>query len=248
MATQPWFESWFDSPYYHILYKNRSYTEAADFLDQLVHYLSPPEKATMLDIGCGNGRHAIHLANLGYQVTGFDLAANSIAHAIQSASTQQLNNVIFKRWDMRDALGLQFDYVFNLFSSFGYFDKEEDNLKVIKAMHHSLNKQGIAVIDFLNAAHVKAKLVETESKIVDNLTFKINRKIVDERVIKQIEFKADGSNYQFEEKVQLLSLTDFEHYFNKTGLQVASLFGNYQLAPFELEKSDRLIMVVKHLV
>ena len=56
-----WFATWFDSPYYHILYKERNYREAQVFMDNLTHYLNLPEGATVLDLACGKGRHAIYL-------------------------------------------------------------------------------------------------------------------------------------------------------------------------------------------
>lgn len=57
--TENWFSSWFDTPYYHILYKDRNYREAQVFMDNLTHYLNLPEKAKVLDLACGKGRHSI---------------------------------------------------------------------------------------------------------------------------------------------------------------------------------------------
>lgn len=71
--TQNWFASWFDTPYYHILYKERNYREAQIFMDNLTHYLNLPEKAKVLDLACGKGRHAIYLNQLGFEVIGADL-------------------------------------------------------------------------------------------------------------------------------------------------------------------------------
>ncbi|MGB1309467.1 MAG: class I SAM-dependent methyltransferase, partial [Oceanihabitans sp.] len=82
-TEKEWFASWFDSPFYHILYKDRDYTEAQQFMDNLTQYLNLPEKGKILDLACGKGRHSIYLNKLGYQVTGVDLSENSIAHAKQ---------------------------------------------------------------------------------------------------------------------------------------------------------------------
>ena len=56
-----WFHNWFNSPYYHILYTHRDEEEAEFFLDNLCAYLTPKDQSTILDIGCGRGRHAIYL-------------------------------------------------------------------------------------------------------------------------------------------------------------------------------------------
>ncbi|MGZ4035978.1 MAG: class I SAM-dependent methyltransferase, partial [Bacteroidia bacterium] len=79
-----WFEGWFDSPYYHLLYKNRDYSEAELFIDNLLSFLKPEQGARFLDIGCGKGRHSIYLNKKGFDVTGIDLAENSISCAKQS--------------------------------------------------------------------------------------------------------------------------------------------------------------------
>jgi len=247
MAKQAWFESWFDSPYYHILYKNRSYTEAALFLDRLMEYLSPNKKATILDIGCGNGRHAIHLAKKGFPVLGVDLSVNNIKTAKAQASELNLPNATFQQGDMREKVGQQFDYVFNLFTSFGYFENDADNMKVIQAFRTSLKKGGTTVIDFLNAPFVVNNLVKEEQKLLEGVEFNIHRKIDNGYVVKQINFQVDNVDYSFEEKVQLLQLNNFKRYFEQVGFGIEQVFGNYQLESYETEISDRLIMIIKAL-
>jgi len=247
MAKQPWFESWFDSPYYHILYKNRNYTEAAAFLNRLMDYLSPAKNATMLDVGCGNGRHALHLAKKGFPVLGIDLSTKNIETAKAQALKFNLPNATFLKEDMRKKTGQQFDFVFNLFTSFGYFENDEDNLEVIKAFRASLKKGGTTVIDFLNAPYVVNNLVKEEQKLLEGIEFNIHRKIDNGYVVKQINFQIDKEVYNFEEKVQLIQLSDFKGYFEHTGFGIKQVFGNYQLEPYDLKMSDRLVMVIKAL-
>ncbi len=81
-----WFENWFDSPYYHTLYKNRDFKEAEDFIQRLLSELSPDEGSFALDLACGKGRHSITLNNAGLNVTGVDLSRESILHAEQFSS------------------------------------------------------------------------------------------------------------------------------------------------------------------
>jgi len=81
-----WFSEWFNTPYYHILYKDRNDNEAQFFMDNLTHYLNLPQDAQILDLACGKGRHSIYLNNLGYQVTGVDISSNSIKIANKSAN------------------------------------------------------------------------------------------------------------------------------------------------------------------
>src|SRR5215471_8363021 len=83
MPVNQWFRDWFNSPYYHKLYFERNEQEAKDFIDALIRYLQPPPLSPMLDVACGRGRHAKLLADKGFDVTGFDLAPDSIAYAKQ---------------------------------------------------------------------------------------------------------------------------------------------------------------------
>ena len=78
VERSPWFVSWFDSIHYHNLYAYRDDSEAAGFIDELIQYLGPVNGSSMLDVGCGAGRHSIYLASKGFRVTGIDLSAGSI--------------------------------------------------------------------------------------------------------------------------------------------------------------------------
>ena len=80
-SKKEWFESWFDTSYYHTLYKHRDHKEAEVFMKNLVNYLNLSNNASLLDLACGKGRHAIYLNSLGFQVTGVDLSKNSIEKA-----------------------------------------------------------------------------------------------------------------------------------------------------------------------
>ncbi|MBC7524978.1 MAG: methyltransferase domain-containing protein, partial [Flavobacterium sp.] len=116
--SKTWYASWFDSPYYHILYKDRNYREAQIFMDNLTRYLNLPEKAKVLDLACGKGRHSIYLNQLGFEVTGVDLSENSILEAKKNEN----ESLHFNVHDMRNPFHQKFDAIFNLFTSFGYFE------------------------------------------------------------------------------------------------------------------------------
>ena len=92
-----WYASWFDTPYYHILYKDRDYEEAQAFMDNITQYLNLEQGAKVLDLACGKGRHSLYLNKLGYDVTGADLSANSIAEA----SKYENKTLHFRIHDMR---------------------------------------------------------------------------------------------------------------------------------------------------
>ncbi|MBP9792579.1 MAG: class I SAM-dependent methyltransferase [Flavobacterium sp.] len=239
--SENWFETWFDSKYYHILYKNRDETEAEQFMDNLTHYLNLPEEAKILDLACGKGRHAIYLNQLGFDVTGVDLSENSIAEASKS-STDTLR---FKVHDMRERTEEKYDAVFNLFTSFGYFENEEDNFKTLLAIKESLTEYGFAVIDFMNANYVINNLVPEEVKTVENIDFHIKRYVKDGHICKEIDFEDQGQKFHFTEKVRALTIQDFETMMEKADIYLLDIFGDYKLRKFFKNDSERLIMIFK---
>lgn len=255
-----WFASWFDTPYYHILYRDRNYDEARKFMERLTTSLSLTPGKEIMDLACGRGRHSFFLNSLGYDVTGVDLSENSIAYAKSKLreATEQLNHLKhdtgidkldptrlrFAVHNMTLPYHKQFDAVFNLFTSFGYFEDEQDNLNTIKAVKNNLKANGHAVIDFMNAHKVINNLVAYNSKTEEGITFHQKRSVKNNHIYKEISFHADGRDYNYTERVHALRLEDFKGYFTKSGLTLKACYGNYQLAPFDLENSDRLIMVL----
>lgn len=236
-----WFKSWFDTPFYHILYKDRDDTEAHAFMDTLTNYLNIPEHGTILDLACGKGRHARYLNKMGYDVTGIDLSESSIDFAKQFEN----DRLHFEVHDKRKPYHKQFDAVFNLFTSFGYFENDEDNLKTIKAFKRNLNIFGFGVIDFMNSSFVIDNLVPEEVKTVDGITFNLKRYVEDGCIKKDISFVANGKDYKFQERVKAFTLNDFETMFEVANVHLLDVFGNYKLQKFNADTSERLIMIFK---
>lgn len=236
-----WYASWFDTPYYHILYKDRDHKEAKEFMNNLTGFLNLRPNDKILDLACGKGRHSIYLNSLGYDVTGVDLSKNSIAYA----SKFENETLRFRVHDMSKPYPHSFSAVFNLFTSFGYFDKEEDNLKTLRAIQSDLNEHGVGVIDFMNVNHVIEHLVPQETKTVESITFKINRYLNNGYIFKEIRFTDQGEDFFFTERVKALSLIAFKTYFKKANIDLIQTFGDYQLNDYDNQKSQRLIMIFK---
>ncbi|MXN90337.1 methyltransferase domain-containing protein [Flavobacterium sp. Sd200] len=236
-----WYASWFDTPYYHILYKDRDYEEAQLFMDNLTGYLNLPDNAKILDLACGKGRHSIYLNKLGYDITGADLSENSIAQAKQHTN----DTLHFEVHDMREPFEQKFDAVFNLFTSFGYFENESDNLTTLKAISQSLSEYGFGVIDFMNVKKVIEDLVTQEVKTVEGIDFHIKRYFIDNYIYKEIDFEDKGQKFHFTERVKALTLQDFESMMDEAGIYLLDTFGDYKLRKFYKEESERLIMIFK---
>ena len=238
-VKKEWFASWFDSPYYHILYKNRDHSEANLFINNLLSSLQPKNKAKVLDLACGKGRHSFVMAQNGLDVLGADLSPQSI----ETAKSMESENLKFIVHDMRQAVEQNhFDYIFNLFTSFGYFSQFVDNLHTINSIHYSLKKEGILVLDFFNAVKTILNLKPTDQFTIDGVDFEIERKVSNGIIQKTIYINDKGDCKHFEERVQALVLEDFKAYmYNK--FKILNLYGNYNLDPFDEQNSDRLIIV-----
>ena len=241
MKTTDWFTDLFNTPYYHTLYKHRNDEDAQFFMQNIISYLKLPKTAHILDLPCGKGRHSIYLNKLGYNVTGVDLSKNSIEYASQFKN----KTLQFKVHDMSLPYSEKFAAVFNLFTSFGYFENEENNLKTIKAIKSNLSDDGFGIIDFMNVEYVINNLVATEIKEVSGIQFHIKRYVEDGYIYKEIKFNDKGKDFLFEEKVKALALQDFLHYFENAQVDLLSIFGDYQLKKFHKTDSPRLILIFK---
>jgi SAM-dependent methyltransferase len=240
-TTKQWYASWFDTPFYHILYKDRDYTEAQAFMDTLTEYLNLPVEGKILDLACGKGRHSVYLNKIGYQTTGVDLSEQSILYAKQFEN----ETLKFDVHDMTKPYPETFDAVFNLFTSFGYFETDACNLKTVESIKAELNEFGFGVIDFMNAEYVIENLIPENTKTVDGIDFLQKRKVENGYIVKDISFEVDGEHYEFQERVKALTLSDFEALFEKAEVNLLDVFGDYKLNKFQTKISERLIMIFK---
>lgn len=233
-----WFESWFDTPYYHILYSNRDYTEAENFITQLTAELQLPKNSEIIDLACGKGRHSVFLNKSGYKVLGLDLSKKSIEHNRQFEN----ENLQFAVHDMRNTVAhSQVDAVFNLFTSFGYFDSEDDDRKVFKSVSDVLKTGGFFVLDYLNENYVRNKMIPEAEIQRGGIDFKISKKINNQHIVKEIKFSADGQDFNFFEKVKLHTPDSIQKYAEDNGFERIKIWGDYQLNDFNAEVSPRCI-------
>lgn len=242
MNSKEWFADWFDTTYYHTLYKDRNDEEASLFIANLMNYLSIENKSRILDLACGRGRHSVMLNELGYHVVGVDLSPNSISHAKKNEN----DSLQFEVHDMREVLESgKFDAVFNLFTSFGYFDTICDNECVIQSIHEILEKDGYLIIDFMNAVKVIDNMVAKESKTVDGITFHLERTYDDLHIFKHIRFEDKDEKFHYTERVQVLKEEHFVKLLNDNNFEIIRTFGNFSLDSFDEKNSDRLIIIAK---
>lgn len=237
-----WYNKWFGTRYYDLLYNKRDDNEAKIFLDNLITQLHPFTNQSFLDFACGKGRHSVYLNSLGFDVTGIDLSTESIAHCKQFEN----EHLQFYEHDMRRLFRTNcFDFVLNLFTSFGYFEQTHHNQLAINTAAAALKPGGIFVIDFFNAEKIVKQLIPFHKTRIENLDFEISKKMENGYVIKTIKVTDDNLEKYFYERVQALTYKDFETYLIHAGMNIIHLFGDYNLNGFDAVNSDRLIIIAK---
>lgn len=239
-----WYENWFNSKYYHILYQDRNHQEAEAFIDTLFTFLNPVKTTQVVDMACGKGRHAKKIADLGYETIGLDLSKESIHDAMRFEKC----NLHFFIHDMLKSPAKHFqnaDLILNLFTSFGYFKTLDEHLKVVKNFSDCMKSGGLFLFDFMNATKAVNDLKAEEIKTIDGIDFKITKVFENHIIYKTITFEDEGVFHQHTEEVFALDFNDFQSIFNACGLTIEQSFGDYQLNAFNKDKSSRLIILAK---
>lgn len=243
-VSPEWYRAWFDSSYYHKLYFERNEEEAAAFIRRLLAFLHPPAGSRMLDLACGRGRHARILASEGFDVTGIDLSGNSINYALQYEN----DHLHFYIHDMREIFYTNyFDYVFNFFTSFGYFRTEREHACALRTVSTSLRPNGIFVLDYLNVQYAEDRLELHSQKEIDSVVYHLTKWSDPTHFYKniRIEDKGSASPLEYTEKVAKFSLDDFSRMLTAQDMQVQHVFGNYELEPYDRRQSPRLLIIAQ---
>lgn len=238
-----WFKDWFASDFYLSVYSHRNDEDAEIFLNKVLSYISLNPGCEVLDAACGAGRHSILMARKGYKVTAFDLSGPLLEIASAKGKAQNLN-IDFFREDLRKVkLDKKFSLVLNLFTSFGYFDSDDENFAFIRSAFEMQDKGGYFIFDYFNEAYLRKHVVAESSKIINGLEIKEKRGIKGNRIVKQIEIVNEGERLNYEESVQLYTFNEIIERFRETGYREVQIFGNYNCGTFEPEESDRLIII-----
>lgn len=236
-----WYEESFGADYL-LVYKHRDMHGAQAEARRMASWLTLPEGAEVLDLCCGMGRHSLALSEEGYRVTGLDLSKVLLQEA------RQLDNsgrIVWVEGDMRKLpLTGPYDAVFNLFTSFGYFEEDTENARVLEEIGRVLRPGGRFVIDFLNASYVERHLVPHSQRVDEGTLIDEKRAIENGFVKKRITLSEPGKpERHYMEQVKLYGLEDFQRLVQGTGLTIEKACGHYDGSPFDSESSLRLILV-----
>jgi SAM-dependent methyltransferase len=180
----------------------------------------------VLDVGCGAGRHARAFRAAGARCVGVDLSQTLLRIA------RRMTDAPLVRADMR-LLPIRpgsMDLTVSLFTSFGYFDDDEEHTRALREMAGTLRPGGWLVIDFLNAAAVRARLIPRERVAVAGGEVDVARSVSPDGryVCKTI---VTPRRQRFVERVRLFDADEITAMLADTGVAVRHHFGDYDAAP-----------------
>lgn len=238
-----WYKKSFGDDYL-LVYKHRDMQGAYNEVKGMIEWLKLDQGAEVLDLCCGMGRHSMALTDFGYKVTGIDLSGVLLKEAVRLDREQKVQWI---QGDMRDVqINQQFDAVVNLFTSFGYFEEDAENEKVLQEIYRLLKPsgQGQFIIDFLNPEFVERNLVPFSKRTEGNSTIEETRKIEDGSVRKTIVVSEPGAeDRSYLEQVKLYHQEAFLTMLDRVGLEVLHVYGAYDASPYDKTESKRMIFV-----
>jgi len=238
-----WWKKYFDDHYFDLY----SYTEKSALLEveSIIRMLNLKPPTRILDLCCGFGRHAIVLARQGYNVTGLDLSENILQYARQKAESLRVNLDLEKR-DMRNIQYMnEFDAVINVFTAFGFFDSESDDLLVLQGVARALKPGGQFLIDTINREFV-IQSQQSQSWNINDGTVILEERFFDffksrlEIIHQLVDNK--GQKRKLESSFRLYTLREMLDMFCRYGLTLTDVYGDFDGSQYT-SKSPRMILV-----
>jgi SAM-dependent methyltransferase len=242
-ASADWWRTWF-GPSYLALYDRELAQRTPNEIDQLELLLRLRPPLRILDLACGQGRHAIELARRGYQVTGLDVSPYLLEVARERAEA----SAVSVRWvlgDMRQPLeGDHFDLILSLFTSLGYFADPGDDSAVISAAAGMLGPGGRLFIEVVNGERILANFREREwftvgdAAVMERRTLdRESRRMAVERTVERAGHAEINLHV-----IRLYGPREIESLLLEAGLGPVRLFGDWDGSPVN-ERSLRVLAV-----
>ncbi len=244
----PWYVRSFGRDYLD-LYPHRDEAEAQADVGAIVALIDPPKDEPLLDLACGAGRHLLALHNAGFRrIVGLDLSGELLAVAAERLAEAGVGGIELVNADMGHIPYVEyFATVLSLFTSFGYFERDEENAAVLAAVRASMRAGGQFLLDTLNRDWVTANLVTEEEQKVAGGHLQIERRLTPDgrRVEKTTRVRELGNHEKtYRESVRLYTPSEVETMLKAEGFTKIRRFGSLEGEPHE-SQSPRLILVAE---
>jgi len=223
--------------FYDLIYHDKDYHGEANYIDSLIKkYL--PMASTILEFGCGTGKHAMLLAKKGYGICGIDLSKNMIETANHRVAGKYdlKESVSFLFGDIRTVnLNKKFDVVISLYHVFSYQIKNQDIIDALKTASQHLNKDGLLIFDcwygpavLCDLPAVRVRRVESDDYLITRISEPkqyFNDNIVDINFDVFVQNKKNKQIIEFKEihSMRYFFKTELELLFGQTGFELLKL-------------------------
>lgn len=199
----------------------------------------------VLDLACGPGRHTLALAERGLKVTGVDRSEFLLSKARGRAEEKGLE-VEWLQQDMRQfAREEAFDLAISLFTSFGYFEADEDNLGVLRNVRRSLREGGILVLDMNGKESLARRFQSVRLNEYDDGALLVDRAEIEQdwrRVRSEWILIRDDDVRRFEFSVRLYSGEEMQDALRSAGFGQARVYGDLDGSRYAAD-ATRLVAV-----
>jgi SAM-dependent methyltransferase len=241
-----WYEEFFDESYLRAYRPRLALVDPEKEVDFLMVQLRLQPGMRLLDLCCGQGRHAVPLARRGLRVAGLDLSARLLGEAEKAAREAGVSLELVRR-DMRDIPWTEeFDGAINMFTAFGYFDEDEENFRVLEGIARALKPGGRFCLDVMSYSWLLRHYEEKGWSLGEGGLLELEERRTDwmsghhESEVTLIE--PDGSRKKRTIRVRLFAPHELVAWLRRAGLTVESLFGDLAGSPFGLD-TPRLVLV-----
>ncbi|MCH7772913.1 MAG: class I SAM-dependent methyltransferase [Bacteroidetes bacterium] len=238
-----WYKDWFNSEEYLKVYRHRDQKEANELVQLVINNIDVSKVKNVLDMAAGSGRHAVIFAKKGFNVTAVDLSENLISIGKKNAENENVK-IDFVHSDIRHFNpNIKYHLILNLFTSIGYFEKDEENYFILSKAYKLLKNNGHFVLDYFNKRFVENNLVPSTVDEFDGSVITQNRFIEGKRIIKEITIDNKGKINKYFESVRMFSKDELINMLQKLGFRIIKTFGDFMGNSFELESSPRIIII-----
>ncbi|HUV74824.1 MAG TPA: class I SAM-dependent methyltransferase [Anaerolineae bacterium] len=229
-----------------VLFTEGRWENAPAEVEAMVALLGLPPGAKVLDLCCGVGRHSLELARRGFQVTGLDRTAAYLEEARRRASKEGLE-IEFIQEDMRTFVRPEaFDAVINYFTSFGYFESEDDDREVVEKAYSSLRSGGVLLMDMMGKEILARIFSERGWREEDDMLILEDRQVAPDwsTVYNRWIILKDGGRREVTVTTRLYSAAELCRLLKECGFERVEVYGDLTGAPYDIQ-ARRLVVVAQ---
>jgi len=218
-ADESFWETW-----YPVLFPSERFDATPDQVDRILK-LTGVQSGDVLDLCCGPGRHSAELASRGFNVTGVDKSAFLLSKAMQRSA-----GVEWVHEDMREFVRPDsFDLAINMFTSFGYFDDKNEDIRVLRNIHESLRDGGVLIMEMMGKEYLAKVFQPTVSvKTPDGSVFVQRHEVFDDwsRIRNEWILVSDGRAKTFNFHHTVYSAQELKDRLCSAGFDTVTIYGD----------------------